>query len=169
MKKPFRFPASLLIFAFMLVGMVATPTAALGQSLKEQIVGTWRLVSIYNEEKGVKAYNFGEKPVGLVMYDRAGNVMQLLSKPGLPKFAVKNRLKGTDAEYRAVMLGMLSGFGTYTVEGDSVTIKWVASSYPNRAETPEKRTMKIAGDEMIVTNPIASSGGSSFSKYARVK
>ena len=72
-----------------------------GQSLKEQIVGTWKLVSIYNEENGVKKYNFGDKPVGLLMFDRSGNVIQHLSKPGVAKFATGNRLKGTDAEYRA--------------------------------------------------------------------
>jgi hypothetical protein len=167
MKKPIRLSVDLLISAFMFVGMAATSGAALGQSLKEQIVGTWRLVSIYNEEKGVKTHNYGEKPLGLLMFDRSGNVIQMLSKPGLPKFAAKNRMKGTDAEYRAVMQGTLSGFGTYAVEGDTVTIKWVASSYPNREETSEKRTYKITGKEMNATNPTASSGGISYAKWAR--
>jgi lipocalin-like protein len=153
----------------MLTGLASAPGVVFGQSLKEQIVGTWRLVSIYNEEKGAKTYNFGEKPVGMFMFDRSGNVMQLLSKPGLPKFAVNNRLKGTDAEYRAIMQGLLSGFGTYTVDGDTVTIKWVASSYPNRAGTAEKRTYKVAGDELTGTNPTAASGGTSYAKYVRAK
>jgi hypothetical protein len=46
------------------------------------------------------------------------------------------------------MQGMIAGFGTHTVEGDTVTIKWIASSYG----TTEKRT-----------------GGTSNSKLARVK
>lgn len=153
----------------MLAGLLSMPGLAFSQLLKEQIVGTWRLVSIYNEEKGVKAHNFGENPVGLVMFDGSGNVMQLLSKPTLPKFAVNNRLKGTDAEYRGVMEGMISGFGTCTVDGDTVTIKWLASSYPNRVGAAEKRTYKIVGDEMTGTNPTASSGGTSYTKYARAK
>jgi hypothetical protein len=41
----------------------------------------------------------------------------------VPKFAESNRLKGTDQEYRAVMQSMISGFGTYTIEGDTGTIK----------------------------------------------
>ena len=64
---------------------------------------------------------------------------------------------------------MISGFGTYTVDGDTVTIKWVASSYPNRAGTAEKRTYKIAGDQMSSTNPTAASGGTSHTTYARLK
>ena len=150
-------------------GMLSASGIALGQSLKEQIVGAWRLVSIYNEDKGVKSNNFGEKPVGIVMFDRSGFVSQFLSKPGLPNFGVPNRLKGTDKEYREVVQGITAGFGTYTVDGDTVTITWVASSYPNRVGTAEKRTYKIVGDELSGVNPTASSGGTSYSKYVRAK
>ena len=150
-------------------GLLLAPGTAPAQSLKEQIVGTWRLVSQYNEEKWVKSHPFGEKPVGLFIFDRSGNVMQFLSKPELPRFAASNRLKGTDKEYREVMQGMLSGFGTYTVDGDTVTIKWVASSYPNRAGTTEKRVYKIVGDELNGMNPTGASGGTSYTKFVRAK
>ena len=40
---------------------------------------------------------------------------------------------------------------------------------PNRAGTTEKRTYKIAGDELTAVNPTASSGGTSYSKLVRVK
>jgi len=150
-------------------GLLSAPAIALGQSLKEQIVGPWRLVSLYNEEKGVKAHPYGEKPVGLFIFDRSGYVSQFLSRPELPKLAVPNRLKGTDKEYREIMLGILAGFGTYTVEGDTVTIKWAASTYPNRAGTTEKRTYKIVGDELYGTNPTAASGGTSQAKYVRAR
>ena len=35
-----------------LAGLLSVPGIALGQSLKEQIVGAWQQVSIYNEEGG---------------------------------------------------------------------------------------------------------------------
>jgi hypothetical protein len=153
----------------MLVGLLATPSITVAQSLKDQIVGTWRLVSLYNDDQGVKRHTFGEKPVGLFVFDRSGNVSQFLSRSDLPNFAVSNRLKGTDKENREVMQGMVSGFGTYTVDGDTVTIKWVASSYPNRAGTTEKRVHKIVGDEMNVVNPTASSGGTAHANFVRAK
>jgi hypothetical protein len=152
-----------------LAGLLSVPGISLGQSLKEQIVGVWRQVSIYNEEGGVKKHFYSDKPVGLTVFDRSGYYISYLSKPDLPKFAANNRQKGTDAEYRAIMLGMIAGFGTYTVDGDTVTIKWIASSYPNRVGTTEKRTYKIAGDELTAVNPTASSGGTSYSKLVRVK
>lgn len=145
------------------------PGMALGQSLKEQIVGTWRTVSIYNEIGGTKANLYGDKPVGLSVFDRSGNHVSFLSKPDLPKFAAANRLKGTDAENRDIIHGMISGFGTYSVEGDTVIITSIASSYPNRAGTTERRTFKIVGDEMTSINPSAASGGTSYQKFVRVK
>jgi hypothetical protein len=166
---PYRTAWAPLALSAALAGLLSTPGIAMGQSLKEQIVGAWRLVSLYNEEQGVKRHIYGDKPVGLFIFDRSGNVSQFLSKPELPKFAAPNRLKGTDKEYREVMQGMLSGFGTYTVDGDTVTIKWVASSYPNRAGTTEKRVYKIVGDELSGMNPTAASGGTSYAKYVRAK
>lgn len=152
-----------------LVGLLWVPGAALGQSLKDQIVGPWRLVSLYTEEQGVRTYPYGEKPIGLFVFDRSGSVIQFLAKPDLPKFATPNRLKGTDKEYRDVMQGILSGFGTYTVDGETVTIKWEASSYPNRAGTTERRTYKLVGEELSAMNPTAASGGASHAVWARVK
>jgi len=154
--------------ATMLSGLLV-PGIALGQSLKEQIVGSWRLVSIYTEDKGVKSLPYTDKPMGLLIFDAAGNVSQFLTKPDLPKFAVANRLKGTDQEYRNVMQGMLASIGTYTVDGSTVTVKWIASSYPNRAGTTEKRTYTVVGNDMSSTNPTASVGGTSFANWVRAK
>lgn len=153
----------------LLVGLLSVPGLAFAQSLKEQIVGAWKQVSIYNEEAGVKKHVYGDKPVGLTIFDRSGYYISYLSKAQLPRFASNNRQKGTDAEYRDIMQGMIAGFGTYTVDGDTVTIKWMGSSYPNRVGTAEKRTYKIAGDELSAVNPAASSGGTSYSKLVRVK
>lgn len=147
--------------------IAAQPTQ--GQTLKHQIVGTWRQVSIYTEDGGVKTQPYGEKIVGLAVFDRAGYVISFLSRAELPKFAANNRLKGTCEEYRSVGQGMIAGFGTYTIDGDTVSIAWVASSFPNRAGTTEKRTYKIAGDEMTGVNPTASSGGTSYQKWVRIK
>jgi Lipocalin-like domain len=152
-----------------LAGLLSLPLAAQGQSLKDQIVGTWRLAAIYNDIGGNKEYLYGEKPMGLTMFDRSGNFLVFYSKPDLPKFAVANRLKGTDAENRAVIHGMISGYGTYTVDGDIVAMNYLASSYPNRAGTVEKRTYKIAGDELTIVNPTAAAGGTSYQTLIRVK
>jgi hypothetical protein len=152
-----------------IAAVMLLPNIALSQSLKERIVGPWRLVALYNEADGVKSHPYGEKPLGLILYDKSGYVMQYLTQPALPNFAIPNRLKGTDAEYRAVMQGSLSGFGTYTVEGNTLIINWVASTYPNRAGTTEKRSFKIEGNELSTVNQTASAGGTSYANYVRAR
>jgi Lipocalin-like domain len=152
-----------------LLGLLSAPGIASGQSLQEQIIGAWRQVSIYAEEGGVKSHPYGDKILGLVVFDRSGYIISFLSKADLPKFAVSNRLKGTDAEYRAVVQGIIAGFGRYTIDGETVSIAWEASSFPNRAGTTEKRTYTIVGDEMTAVNPTASSGGTSYQNWIRVK
>ena len=148
---------------------VSLPMAAVAQSLKDGIVGSWKTVSIYNEQGGKKENLYTDKPVGMTVFAKDGTYISWLSKPDLPKFAAANRLKGTDAEYKAVMQGMIAGYGTYTVEGNTVSIKWIASSYPNRAGTTEKRMYTLKGDELTSTNPSAASGGTSVAKLVRVK
>ena len=61
-----------LAVAAALVALVSAPGTALCQSLQEQIVGTWRLVSAYTEQGGVTRHLHGEKPVGVAVYDRSG-------------------------------------------------------------------------------------------------
>jgi hypothetical protein len=161
--------ASARVAAAIALGGLLSPGIAPGQSLKEEIVGAWRLVSVYNEAQEVKRHLLGENPVGLMHFDRSGSVSQFLAKSDLPRFTTPNRLKGTDQEYREVMQGMISGFGTYTVDGDTVTIQWIASSYPNRAGTEERRIYRIVGNEMSAVNPTASVGGTSHAKYVRAR
>ena len=60
-----------------LTGLLSVPGIALGQSLKEQIVGTWRTVSIYNEIGGAKTHLYGDKPAGRSEERRVGKECRL--------------------------------------------------------------------------------------------
>ena len=48
----------------LLAGLLSAPGAALGQSLKEQIVGAWRLVSSTRRSKGSRRTRTGRNPWG---------------------------------------------------------------------------------------------------------
>ena len=144
---------------------------AAAQSLKEQIVGTWKFVSIYNETNGVRRNLFEPSPVGILMFDRAGNFSAIVVSSGLPKFASKNREKGTADENRAVVQGSIAWFGTYTVGADGqVSLKVEGSTYPNRTGTIETRTYTISGDEMKEVIPTPAIGsGTSYLTWKRAK
>ncbi len=82
---------------------------------KEQLYGSWTLVSLDLTVEGKKSHPFGSPPKGTMHLDRNGSYSILLFRPGTPGFAAKNRLKGTDAEYKAAGQNSQAYYGTYRV------------------------------------------------------
>ena len=154
-------------------GFFVLPHAAAAQQkpLKEQIVGTWMLVSSDTINYGSRYPTFGANPKGIAVFDANGNYVFNFVSARLPKFAGNNRTGGTADENKAVVEGTLSHFGTYTVnETDrSFTIRIVGSSFPNWAGTEQKRSFAIAGDDLTWTTPEASGGGSAELAWKRAK
>jgi hypothetical protein len=139
----------------LLVAAMATPAGA--QSLKQQAVGTWTLVSVNVGD----AEPYGPGPHGIMFLDSGGRFSVSIVRAGVPKFAANNRTKGTDAENAAAVHGALNYFGTYTIDDSdkSITVKIEASSYPNFEGQTQKRTLSVNGDELQVVNAAPSGGG----------
>jgi hypothetical protein len=57
-----------------------------------------------------------------------GHMSAIAMRAKLPNFALKNRSRGTAAEYRAKGQGSLAYFGTYSVEGTDLVIRVKGSS-----------------------------------------
>jgi len=156
---------------------VALPTGgAAGQqaerTLKEQLVGTWVLVSIYNQRQdGNKFEPFGPNPTGILMFDANGRISLQILGSRLPKIAANNRQEGTTEENKAIVQGTLCFFGTYTVsEADgSLNLHIESSSFPNWNGTDQKRFQTLTGDELKWTNPAPASGGTAYVVWKRAK
>ena len=89
----------------------------LAQSAKDQLVGTWTLVSIYIEAPDGSRFNpFGADPTGILIMDGNGHISVQLIGSGVRKFESKNRLDGTPEENKAVVQRTLCYFGTYSVD-----------------------------------------------------
>jgi hypothetical protein len=147
---------------------IAVP--ANSQALKQQIVGTWTFVSSTTKlPDGTPAW--GSNPKGLLIFTQNGYYSSQIVRSDLPKFASNSRAKGTPEENKAVVLGSISTFGTYTVDETkkTFTIKFEGSSFPNRVGTEQTRPFTIAGDELKVTNPATTVGGTSEIVYKRAK
>ena len=130
------------------------------KSLKEQLVGAWTLVSASTKlPDGSPAW--GANPIGLTIYTDNGRYSTQLVRSDLPKFASNNRTQGTPEEYKAVVIGSITSFGTYTVNeaNKTITIRYDGSTFPNRKGTEETRPFVIEGDELRITNPAPSTGG----------
>ena len=148
---------------------IAMPAKA--QILKQQLIGTWTFVSSTTKlPDGSPAW--GSNPRGLVIFTENGRYSSQLMRSDRPKFASNNRAKGTPDENKATVQGTISSFGTYSVNEANKTfsIRFESSSYPNLEGTEQTRPFTIAGDELRVTNPSPSIGGSpSQLVYKRAK
>jgi hypothetical protein len=146
------------------LGLAVLPGHAVGQqeSLKEQLLGTWALVSIdYVRQDGSRFQTFGADPKGISMFDGSGHFIIAIMRSDRPKFAVNDRMQGTTEENQVTTQGTITYFGRYSVnEPDrTIAIHIVGSSFPNWNATNQRRIFTLAGDELKLTNPIASTGG----------
>jgi len=144
----------------------------LAQSTQDQLVGTWKLVSVYIEAPdGSRLDPFGAKPTGIVTMDGNGHISLQIIDSDLPKFASNDRLEGTPEENKAVVKGILCYFGTYSVsDADrSLNIHIESSSFPNWKGTDQKRFVALTEDEMKWTSPTTTIGGPGFTGHTEWK
>src|SRR5712691_4688792 len=103
----------------LLLGLALLPGSAVSQqkSLKDQLVGTWTVVSWEQTNKdGTKFQRFGANPNGVNVFDANGRFFVMFSRPDLPKIASNNPSTPTPEEAKAIVSGAISYFGTYTVD-----------------------------------------------------
>jgi len=156
------------------LGLALLPGSALAQqkSLKEQLVGTWTLVSVVNiRPDGTKFDPTDGKALGLMMYDGNSNFSFLNIRSDIPKLASNNRQKGTTDEYKAVAEGVLSYFGRYSIDeaGKFLIQHVVSSSFPNFNGADRKWSITISSEELTLASQAAAAGGSNELKWKRVK
>jgi Lipocalin-like domain len=151
--------------------LVSASSFAQQKSLKEQLVGAWTLVSASSKLPDGSPV-WGANPIGLIIFTNSGHYSTQLMRSDLPKYASNNRATGTPDEYKAVAIGSVANFGTYTVNeaNKTFTIRYDGSTFPNRKGAEETRPVVIEGDELRITNPAPSTGGSSSQLvYRRAK
>ena len=127
---------------------------------KNNIAGTWKLVSAQLDPQGVNTSLFGAAPAGLLVFTEDLHFVELLHNPAVPKFADNNREQGTAAENQAAIIGSLSIYGTYTVDeaGNFASERVLGSSFPNwngLARDRRELTMTVQGTRMTehLTDP----------------
>jgi len=135
------------------------------RAAKDQLVGTWSLVSVTAEEGGNKLEPFGPNPQGLMMLDGNGHFSVVITHP--PKFTSNHGMEGNNAAVQ----GSIGYFGTYSIsEADkSLTIHIEASTFPNYTGTDQKRPFTLIGDELKWTNSTTSIGATGSMVWKRVK
>ncbi len=133
------------------LGLILTVRHSAAQSVNNEIVGTWTLVS---------ADGFGASLKGSLMFDRDGRFSAIFLRADLPKYASSKRSQGTADEYRATVNGSVAVFGTYTVSGSDLDLRIEGSTFPNWTGTDQKRcNVAISTTELSYIQPAPSAGG----------
>jgi hypothetical protein len=160
--------------AIMALGLAMLLGNAIAQtkSLKDQLVGTWTLVSFESfDSGGTKVPNMeGSDLKGqLILTDNGRMSNQIITQ--FPNIASKDRLKSTPAEDKAVAHGILSYFGSYTISEPDKTIMLniERSSFPNQVASNVKRVATLTGDELKIDNPGRQAGGRTVTVWRRTK
>ena len=140
---------------------VAMPAGPASAQADKNLVGAWTIVSITVEQGDKKSEPYGSNPKGTQVFDGSGRFAIVVTRPDLPKVASNNRETATAEEGQQIARGSIGYFGTYTTnEGDkSMTLQIEGATFANWVGTSQKRTYTISGDEMQLTNPTASGGG----------
>jgi hypothetical protein len=163
------------ISAMTTLALALLPSNSIAQqkSLKEQLTGTWIVVSAdATAADGKKEQLYGPNPKGILVFDASGQYAQIIVRPDIPKFKVNNRLKGTPEENAAAVQGSTATFGTWTVDEASKTInvRYAGSLLPNQAGTDSKRTVvSVTADELKISNPATGAGMRADNVWRRAK
>ena len=151
-------------------GLTLMPGSAFSQTAKD-LVGTWKPVSVtVTSPDGRKSEPFGSNSNSILTFDANGRFVLVNTRPDLPKFASNNRMQGTAEENKAIVQGSIAYFGTYSVVDKVIIEKVEGGTWPNWVGTEQKRPIiSWTGDEMKLSTPAASVGGTAENTYKRIK
>ena len=170
-------PRTILVLAttasFALI-LLSSNVMAQTKSLKDQLVGTWTVTSQEQVRKdGSKLERFGANPKGIAIFEASGRFVTILARPDLPKLASNDPMNPSPEEAKALALGSLAYYGTYTVDEPSKTIllKIEVSTLPNQLGFEGKRVINtLTADELKYTNTTAVGDlGPVVTSYRRAK
>jgi len=161
--------------AIAVLGLAFVPgsTVAQQKSLKDQLVGTWTLVSNEDTEpNGTKHQYFGANPRGILIFDAGGRYAQISGRPGRPKFNATGdvRVDTPAAQYGEAARAFAGNFGTWSLnEADkTLTRRYEAALIPNVEGTDRKDTVSLTGDEVKLVSTSAA-GLKTEAVYRRAK
>jgi hypothetical protein len=144
------------------VGLSASDSFAQQKSLKEQLVGTWTLVSSDQvRPDGSTLKQFGANPKGINVFDANDRFFLMIAGADNSKIVSNNLSETNFEEGGGLIVESIAYYGTYTVnEAEKVAILYIeASTFPNQVGTDQKRIItSLTVDDLKYRTPGATSG-----------
>ena len=143
--------------AMLAAGLASSPGTANAQqkSLKEQLVGTWILVSCDDKAADGTTLPFCVNPTGTLSFDASGRYVEVIAARGRPKFTA-GRNSPAD-EFKAAAGSVAANFGTWSAnDADKIiTRHFEGALLPNVEGTDTKDMATVVGDELrlVETSP----------------
>ena len=135
--------------------------------------GTWTLVAAdVIHPDGKLERDYGAAPTGILMIDREGRYSLQIYKAERLRFAAGDKAAGTDAEFKAAVLGSSTHFGSLTLDqaDGTLTFKIDAASYPNwEGGALQTRRYELKGEELSYRVPPRPNGDVPISIWQRIK
>jgi lipocalin-like protein len=132
----------------------ANSASGQGPSLKEELVGTWMVISWEQKKNdGTTLRQFGANPTGMAIFDAGGRYIITVMRSDRTKYASNALWHGTAEENEATANGTQTYFGTYSVNDadHSIAIHVEGSSFPNWNGADQKRFVAITRDQLTLT------------------
>ena len=147
-------------------------TPAQDGSLNRQLAGVWSLASVETLSKDGKPlpYLEGKNINGLLIFTGTRYSLQIIAE--FPKLASNDRLKTTADEDKTVAHGVLSNWGTYTVNEaeKTLTLTNERSSFPNQNGAVGQRIISLlTQSDLKFSVPTTRTGNTQNLSWRRVE
>jgi lipocalin-like protein len=162
---PARFLSAVMsLLVLMLLGPLDVWAQQKAGTVKDQLVGSWKVLSWKVQTEGQNEWReglIGPNPKGYVILTANGRYMQLITASG-------RKPPTNDAERAALLTSMNSLSGRYTVEKDQVVIIVDTSSSEGYQGERQKqvRFFKLEGNKLTWRTP-PQIGGLALAKFAK--
>jgi hypothetical protein len=157
--------------AITLLGLALPPSSSVAQqgSLRQQLVGTWTLVSQDTTTANGSRQQIAN-PKGIVIFDAGGRYASVGERGDRPKFKsagqpTTEELANSTRDYFA------ANFGTWSVsEADKIlTLRLEGALRPNNEGTDIKSSIGLTGDELKLSATIPATGTKIDFVYRRAR
>src|SRR6516162_11095115 len=136
------------ISAMTVFGLALVLGSAVGQqkSLKDQLVGTWILVSTQTMNQSGMRYPYGTDPRGILILDAIGRYAVVQGRVDRPKLKSAVRRDVTKEEFGAAALDFAANFGTWAINVDKALVRrFEGALNPNLEGIVTKASISLIG------------------------
>lgn len=128
------------------------------QSLRNSLVGTWRLISAEDRASASDPWvngTFGIPPSGYFIYDATGHAsIQIMTTPPVKLADPSSPNSPTPDEALEIFNGYIAYYGTYTLDEENIYHQVEGAWDPRQVGSVQTRPYELKGDQLIIGDQV---------------